>query len=437
MHVLAGPKLRKPLERFQRVSPGTQRPAIVSLARYRPFAQLAMLLLAIAVIADGFFGRQMAPLNLAGVLPWIHWRMLSLIAIVAIGNLFCLACPFTLVRDIGRKILPANRRWPHALRTKWLPAALILLYLWAYEAFALWDSPWLTAWIIVAYFVAALAIDGVFRGASFCKYVCPIGQFQFVSSLISPREVRVRSQQQCNTCATYDCIRGNERTRGCELYLFQPRKESNLDCTFCLDCVKACPKQNVAILRVVPAATLVNDVYRSSIGRLSHRTDFAALALLIVFGAFVNAAGMTGPVMLWQHRLHARLGPAAMPGIIAAFIVAGAVLLPLLTASGVRLASSKDFVHQFAFALVPIGFAMWLAHLFFHFVTWWGASSSGGWLTSVQILILNGGFLLTLYLLWRIAVSLRLFVYCAVVASGLYIAGIWILFQPMQMRGMM
>ena len=73
-----------------------------------------------------------------------------------VGNLFCMACPFTLVRDIGRNVLPAKLRWPRWLRTKWLPAALLLIYLWAYEAFSLWDSPWLTAWIIAGYFMAAL-----------------------------------------------------------------------------------------------------------------------------------------------------------------------------------------------------------------------------------------------------------------------------------------
>jgi ferredoxin len=249
--------------------------------------------------------------------------------------------------------------------------------------------------------------------------------------------VRVRSQQVCKSCQTYDCIRGNEHARGCELYLFQPKKEGNLDCTFCLDCVKACPSQNVAVLPVIPASTIVKDPYRSSIGRLSRRTDLAALALLIVFGAFVNAAGMTGPVMMWEHHLHARLWPGAMPWIIGAFIVGGAVLLPFMISFAFSFASSKELAHRFAFALVPIGFAMWLAHLSFHFVSAWGAWIPTGWLMSVQILMLDCGLLLTLYVGWRIAGGLKILLPWAAVAGGLYAAGIWILFQPMQMRGMM
>jgi hypothetical protein len=88
--------------------------------------------------------------------------------------------------------------------------------------------------------------------------------------------------------------------------------------------------------------------------------------------------------------------------------------------------------HRLAFALVPIGFAMWLAHLLFHLA---------GPLLSMQILILDGGLLLTLYVGWRIAAQYarggRAFGMLAAVACGLYAAGAWILLQPMQMRGTM
>jgi cytochrome c oxidase assembly factor CtaG/polyferredoxin len=318
VRLLGGPGVQRSarMTRVKRPLPRTSRAWWRQAPRMRRGAQVAMLLVALAVMADGFFGRQVTVLNMAGVLPWIHWRGLSVLALLMVGNLFCMTCPFTLVRDIGRKVLPAKLRWPRALRTKWLAMALFAIYLWASEVFSLWDSPWLTAWIMAGYFAAALLVDGIFRGASFCKYVCPIGQFHFVSSLVSPREVAVRSSAVCKSCRTHDCIRGNEHARGCELYLFQPKKVGNLDCTFCLDCVKACPHDNVALLPVIPAKTLVTDVYRSSLGRLSKRTDIAAFVLLFVFGAFVNAAGMTEPMMAWEQPL--MLGLFVLPAILIA-----------------------------------------------------------------------------------------------------------------------
>src|SRR5262249_10745037 len=142
--------------------------------------QLPLLLLAAVMIYDGLRGPQAGPMNLAGVLPWIHWRGLVIIGLLVAGNVFCTACPFLLPRTLARRWLPAGRGWPRRLRGKWLAVLLLGLFLWAYEAFALWDSPWWTAWLAAGYFVAAFVVDGFFRGAAFCKYLCPIGQFNFV-----------------------------------------------------------------------------------------------------------------------------------------------------------------------------------------------------------------------------------------------------------------
>ncbi len=85
--------------------------------------------------------------------------------------------------------------------------------------------------------------------------------------------------------------------------LFQPRKLGNMDCTFCLDCVHACPYENIGISANLPGKDLWSDPVRSSIGRFRQRPDLAVLILILVFGAFANAAGMVGPVVEWQEQL--------------------------------------------------------------------------------------------------------------------------------------
>ena len=89
--------------------------------------------------------------------------------------------------------------------------------------------------------------------------------------------------------------------RGCELALFQPRKVGNIDCTFCLDCVQACPHDNVGIISRLPAAELMTDRMRSGVGFLSKRKDLAALASCSAFGALLNAFGMVSPVYALEH----------------------------------------------------------------------------------------------------------------------------------------
>jgi hypothetical protein len=107
---------------------------------------------------------------------------------------------------------------------------------------------------------------------------------------------------------------------------------------------------------------------------------------------------------------------------------------------------------------------MWLAHFSNHLLAGWGtiipvvgrvlppAGSVSGiaafvpdWLPSMELIFLDAGLLFTLYMVWRVACrvvdgvrsSLPALFPWALLATGLYSAGAWIVFQPMQMRGMM
>src|SRR5262249_22885659 len=77
--------------------------------------QLPLLLLAGLVIYDGLCGPQVGGMNLAGVLPWIHWRGLLILALLVAGNVFCMGCPFLLPRTLARRCLPARWSWPRRL----------------------------------------------------------------------------------------------------------------------------------------------------------------------------------------------------------------------------------------------------------------------------------------------------------------------------------
>jgi hypothetical protein len=435
--------------------------------------QLPMLLLAALVIYDGFRGPQVGAMNLAGVLPWVHWRGLVVLALLVAGNVFCLGCPFLLPRTLARRWLPARWNWPRRLRGKWLAVLLLVAFFWAYEALALWDRPLWTAGLALGYFAAAFVIDGLFRGASFCKYLCPIGQFNFVQSLVSPLEVKARDPDVCASCQTKDCIRGRDGIPGCELGLFLPRKAGNMDCTACLDCVHACPHDNIGLLAQAPGADLWNDRPRSGVGRFARRPDLAALVLVLVFGAFANAAGMVGPVAEGQERLASFVGVRSPLLTTTAFYLLALVALPLLAVGGAAALSRRwgrseagtlEVATRYVYALVPLGFGMWLAHYCYHFLTsydtavpvaqrfaadlgltsfgdpaWGGACCRPGtpWLLPLELLFLDVGLLLSLYTGYHLAPTLKALVPWALLLVMLFAAGVWILFQPMQMRGVL
>jgi hypothetical protein len=452
----------------------------------RKVMQLPLFALAVVMIIHGLFGPQLAPRNLATLLTWIHFRGALVLALLVAGNLFCMACPFMLPREIARRFLKPRWHWPRRLRNKWLSLALFVLILFCYELFDLWSSPWWTAWLILGYFVAALAVDGLFRKASFCKWVCPIGQFNFVASTISPLEVQIADPDVCATCTTLDCIKGTREAgnpavitqKGCELMLFQPRKRGNMDCTFCLDCVYACPHENVALATRVPGSDLWSDPRRSGVGFFSQRKDLAALVLVFTFGALLNAFGMVSPVYAVESWLAARMGTtheAPVLGVIflLLLVVEPALLLGLAAWATRRAAGTREpllpLATRFAYGLVPLGFGIWLAHYTFHVCTsllavipvtqsaladfglppllgtpnWRLTGVSPALVHPLELGFLALGVFGSLLVSWRIAERevptrpLPAFLPWAALSILLWSAALWLMAQPMEMRGAM
>ena len=452
----------------------------------RPLLQAPLLVVSILMILHGLFGPTLAPKNLATTLSWLHFRGVLVLVLLCAGNFFCLACPFMLVRQLARRVFKPRFTWPRALRNKWPSVVLFVLILFTYELFDLWSSPWWTAWLIVAYFLSVLVVDGFFKHASFCKFVCPIGQFNFVASTLSPFEVKIREQDVCTRCHTKDCIRGRREPvsdlvtiRGCELALFQPSKVGNMDCTFCLDCVHACPHDNIGILSRMPASELMTDPIRSGIGYFSRRKDVAALVIVFTFGALLNAFGMVSPVYAvesWLGRiLHVNHEAPVLGLIFTCFLIVEPVVLLGLAAWVTRkwitraMPGSKrgllPLAVRYTYGLVPLGFGMWLAHYGFHFLTGLytvipvtqSALANLGWpllgqprwtLTGlprnivqvIEIGFLVLGFAGSLAVTYSLAEDdspdrpLRTFLPWATVCLILWVASMWLMFQPMEMR---
>ena len=327
-------------------------------------------------------------------------------------------------------------------------------------------------------------IDGFFRGAAFCKYVCPIGQFQFAASLVSPLQIAPRDASVCADCVTHDCIRGGPQGPGCQTELFVPKKTSNLDCTFCLDCVRSCPHDNVGLLAFVPTDQLAPS--RDAVSQRVHfwrRNDVAMLLLVFCSAAFVNAAWMIAPVVALEQSLLQSFALISRPLFVGIGILLSLGLFPLLglwvtgsvsrtvaRQSGSALRSNWETARDFLPAFLPLSFTLWCAHYAFHLLTSAGTifaagnrlladwnltrlseaaaacaccGEVAGWILPTEILLLDVGLCLSLFVCYRIAerrthsasAALRAWSVWAVLLLVLFAFAVWILMQPMQMRG--
>jgi ferredoxin len=533
--------------------PGLRR--VARMRRGRLVFQLPLLALALLLIYDGFTGSQRANENLATVVPWVHYRGLVVLALLLAGNLFCAACPFTLPRTLARRLSVTGRRWPRMLRGKWIALGGLLTLFFLYEWLDLWASPALTAWVIVAYFAASFALEAVFTESAFCKYVCPLGTFNFVYSTVAPLQISVREPDVCRTCPGKECLNGSYRpqpvivideiriegkaqgdtkdtkasssafsprpqtpspdpfpkhgegenalqsvspphvwggigggvesashingTPGCGTLLFPPAMQSNLDCTLCLDCARACPYDNVGLFARGMGAELRQP------SAWPRRWDVSLLVICLAFLGLLNAFGMTPPVYdlleSWANALGLQalgLTPAAVDAVVLGLLfVLGGLVLPIALSLGAaaitrlltgtrKRDSLRVALTSFAPAFVPIGLGFWAAHYFFHFliglltivpvtqnflldhrITLFGPPdwTLGGLPLEVvgviQVAALLIGYAASMLLAQRTAQRLYKrdavfgFVVWALLLTGMMLAGWWLMRQPMEMRG--
>ena len=150
--------------------------------------------------SDGLLGPQVGAMNLAGVLPWIHWRGLS--CWVCWWPATCSAWP---VRSCCRGTLARRccrrRAWPRWLRSKWLAVALLGLFLLGLRSVLALGQP---------------LVDGLDRDRLFCRWpswstvsfagrrsanmFARSGNSISCSRSISPLEVKVREPAICASC---------------------------------------------------------------------------------------------------------------------------------------------------------------------------------------------------------------------------------------------
>jgi hypothetical protein len=180
---------------------------------------------------------------------------------------------------------------------------------------------------------------------------------------------------------------------GCGTELFVPQIKSNLDCTVCLDCARACPHDNVALAARKPLSEFIPlSVKPSAAGEAARpagaawpqRWDVAFLALVFAFAGLANAFGMTPPVYALASTMSAWLGTANEALLLALIFGLLMVLLPAALGLGAawlsrRLGagqgrrwnrgSRRDVFARYAPTVTPLAFAIWFAHYWFHFAS--------------------------------------------------------------------
>jgi polyferredoxin len=350
---------------------------ILTSRAFQPSLQIPLLALMGVVVLLGFYDVQDGGKNLATKLTWTIWWAGIIFTFVLAGRVWCLACPFGALNEWTSRLAAPLRRLPKSFRNLWWATGMFVLLTWADEQLGVVRSPLVTAWIVLFFAAAAVAVGLFYERRSFCRHLCPIGGLIGIYSMTAPLELRAKSSGVCAGDPDKSCYRGGPESHGCPMFEFPASMDRNNYCNLCGECVTACVQDNL-ILRF---RALGKDLWAS--GRRVLDEAYLAVALvgitLLVTAQMLTAwSGWTwalsGALPQW---VRASFKPVTYLGLVESAILLGGslVIVPILVlaaaAVGDRLAGEsglgvrRTFV-LFSYMFIPVGLAVHLAHNLSH-----------------------------------------------------------------------
>ncbi|RPI83707.1 MAG: 4Fe-4S binding protein, partial [Chloroflexi bacterium] len=317
------------------------------------------------VILAGLSGSRVGSHNFAIIFVWIAWwTALKLVFIPLGGRSWCSICPIPmpgewlqrgfdphLTSKTGRRGF--GLRWPKMLRSSWLQSSGFLL-IGLFTAVTLTD-PRVTALVLLGLIALAIGLSLVFENRAFCSYVCPIGGFTGLYAKTSPIELRVGEPCVCAAHKEKDCY------TACPWGLYPLSLKDSSACGLCMECLRACPKDNIA----VNLRPFGSDLRTS---KTSARLDETFLALGMLGSALVFAAVFTGP---WGALKTAafQIGSTSWFGYAAGLLALNLGVLPGLFTLAVWIGQKwsgnrvkiRQAVARQAQMLLPLGLCAWIS----------------------------------------------------------------------------
>jgi polyferredoxin len=336
---------------------------------FQPAMMLATLLVFTLAILAGIAGTPAGSRNFGIVFVWIVWWALLIVVLVPFfGRLWCTICPIpapgewlqrrAIVRRGPARLWTRGLHWPRRLKNMWLQNFGFLGV--AVFSTIILTRPSVSAWLLLSFLLAGVLLSALYKNRVFCRYVCPVGGFIGLYSLVSPVELRVADPNVCADHKTKDCITGNEFGYGCPWMVFPGSLTRNTYCGMCFECLKTCPKNNI-VLNLRPFGSDLTVAKE-------RRLDEAYKAFIMLGCALLYSAVLLGPwgwLKDWANM--DTLPHWALYAV--GFLTANLVLLPGLFGLAVWIARRISGQNQplrglfvdYAYTLIPLGLAAWIA----------------------------------------------------------------------------
>lgn len=347
------------------------------------YPQLAVFMLLLAgflfAITAGFVGTSVGSHNFSIVFVWIAWwAILILVAVPFFGRGWCGVCPIPVVGDwlqrgavldprpacasaagTGERSKAKSKgglglRVPAKFRNMWMQNISFTLV--ALFSSVILTTPVVTAVVLAAMLFLAIGLSMVFERRAFCRYLCPVGGFIGLYAQTAPLELRVKDKNVCARCVGKPCYNGSELGSGCPWDVFPGGLTKNTYCGLCMECIRTCPHDNIAV-NLRP--------FSADLAKPSAKLDETFKAFIMLGAALIYAYVLMGSNGAMKLAAYNVFSPAWF-GYAAGFLTVIFGILPGLFWLAVKFGAAKIIPtgKQFASAataLVPLGLMFWVA----------------------------------------------------------------------------
>jgi hypothetical protein len=113
--------------------------------------------------------------------------------------------------------------------------------IWSEQIFHMTINPRPTGFLLIALIFLAVFFALLFKRETWCRYLCPLGNFGGIFALSATLFVRSNPNVCSAKCTTHNCNKGSEDYAGCPVFHHPMFARNARICKLCFNCLKSCP----------------------------------------------------------------------------------------------------------------------------------------------------------------------------------------------------